>query len=153
MIRIILLAMVTILVSGHLVAQEKAQGKTEKTKMQFWAALGSETPIYDFTKNKHPGGIRLEFMIVNDGPNKADPHEEKALLLVDGKANKEMDWIMNNGLFEADPELAPGEIRKMTRSFGKGVIEPGIHKLIWKGPFFESPEFTIRIIGPRKEDS
>ena len=152
MARLILLAAIAVLIPGNSGAQEKTQGKAEKPKMQFWAAIGSQTPIYDLTQNKDPDGLRLEFMIVNDGPNKADPHEEKADLLVDGKVSKEAFWIMNNGLFEADPALAPGEVRRTTRTLGNVLAEPGIHKLVWKNKFFESPEFTIRILGPRKKD-
>jgi hypothetical protein len=87
-------------------------------------------------------------MVFNDGKIGGDPHYKESELLVNGQPMEAFFNIIRNGIGPASFQqaLKPGQSLHLTKTFTNNFTKCGIYKLVWKNPYFESPELTIRVV-------
>jgi hypothetical protein len=91
--------------------------------------------------------LAVSFTVTNTGTATVDPDINSSQLLVNGKIPDHWDMTIANGL--RSPEfwaLPPGQTLYFNYQLGPVYFaKPGVYKVRWKGPHFETPEITFRV--------
>jgi hypothetical protein len=92
--------------------------------------------------------LNVSFTVTNAGATTVDPEINSTQLFVNGEIPDRWDMTIGNGL--RSPEfwaLAPGHTLYFGYQLGPAYFaKPGFYKVRWKGPHFETPEITFRVV-------
>ena len=97
---------------------------------------------------KETDKLNMDFTVTNRGTATADPDITSTQLVVNGEAQGGWTMVMANGprtsQFEA---LPPGQTLWFGYQLGPAYFgKPGVYKVRWKGPNYETPEITFRVL-------
>jgi hypothetical protein len=92
--------------------------------------------------------LNVNFTVTNAGAATVDPDIRSTQLLVNGAVQEGWLMVMANGprtsQFEA---LPPGQTLRFGAQLGSRYFaKPGVYKVRWKGPNYETPEITFRVV-------
>lgn len=133
----------------HAAAPPVKEGGKGSDGKKLWAALSVSRPILDHDViGERP--FMIFFGLVNDGDQPIDPDLDASQLLINGKNLKNWTLIIHNGPKDGRwKALPPGGHLSFGIAMGNHFQDPGIHRMVWKGRGFQSPEIEFRIM-PRK---
>ncbi|WP_406693886.1 hypothetical protein V5E97_22890 [Singulisphaera sp. Ch08] len=116
----------------------------DRWRGKVWAALSVNPPI---VRQGETAGLNLEFTLVNDSQQRLAPRIFDSRIVVNGTEVAESPLL--RGRLPRIDALAPGEELHFTVPFGRRFEEPGVYRVVWKGPGFRSPEMVIRVLPKR----
>jgi hypothetical protein len=92
--------------------------------------------------------LEVYFKVTNAGTATVDPEITSSKLFINGEIPDHWAMTIANGLrnawFEA---LPPGQTLQFNYQLGPAYfVKPGVYKVRWKGPHFETPEITFRVV-------
>jgi len=92
--------------------------------------------------------LMVSFTVTNAGAAAVDPETDSSQLFVNGEMPGGWPMSIANGL--RDPTmypLQPGKTLQFSKQLGPAYFaKPGVYKVRWTAPHFESPEITFRVV-------
>lgn len=133
-----------ILVAVCTLGQNDASGQANP-QIKLWAAIGVPKPVFQLAEAEK---MTLSFVVVNDGQAVVDPDVESSHLFINGAEPQDWNFIIHNGLRGANfKALPPGQTLEFAYQLGpRYFAAPAIYSVRWKGPNFNSPEITFRVM-------
>jgi hypothetical protein len=123
----------------------------KEENIKLWAAVSVSQPVVNWDADAAPP-FMIHFGLVNDGDKPVNPAVESSQLLINGKALKDWEFIVSNGLrAQGWNLLPPGESLLFGYNMGRYFQDPGVYKVAWKGAGFQAPDVVFRVM-PRKKD-
>ena len=109
-----------------------------------WAALAVNHAAF---RRGEAEGLYVEFTLVNDGRATIDPKVGESRIVVDDVELADSALILGNGPRDARfAALPPGGHVRCGCALGDHFREPGVHRVSWRGPNFQSPEVVVRVL-------
>jgi len=92
--------------------------------------------------------LNVSFTVTNAGTTTVDPDINSSQLFVNGEIPDRWDITIGNGLRSPDfRALPPGQTLYFNYQLGPAYFsKPGVYKVRWKSPLFETPEITFRVV-------
>jgi hypothetical protein len=97
---------------------------------------------------KETAKLSVDFTLTNTGPATVDPDITSSQLFVNGEVPGDWAFTIANGPRSLEfKALPPGQTLQFTYLLGPTYFaKPGVYKVRWKGPHFETPEITFRVV-------
>jgi hypothetical protein len=91
--------------------------------------------------------LEVYFQVTNAGSTTVDPEITSTKLFVNGEIPQRWGMTISNGLRNAWFDALPaGQTLQFNYQLGPAYfVKPGVYKVRWKGPHFETPEITFRV--------
>jgi hypothetical protein len=125
-------------------AAEPPKKGAAKGERKLWAAISINQPIFE---QGQLDKLQLYVGVVNDGDRPVDPKLESSQLFVNGKALKDWQYTMSNGIRDNRfNRLPPGDYLCPAPGIGRYFKTPGIYKVILKGDGYASNEIVFRVL-------
>jgi hypothetical protein len=98
-----------------------------------------------------PADVQIEFLLINDSDSPVDVKAGSWKIVIDGVELQESDWIFENGPMPAGgwTTLEAGQHYEFGKALptSKYFLEPGEHKVSWRGDGFRSSTIAVRVSG------
>jgi archaellum component FlaG (FlaF/FlaG flagellin family) len=92
--------------------------------------------------------LNVSFTVTNSGTAAVDVDTGSSQLFINGEAQKEWATTIVNGAGASYFRPLPaGQTLLFTYQLGPRYFsKPGVYKIRWKGPYYETPEITFRVV-------
>jgi len=119
-------------------------------KPKLWAGISIPQPVY-VQRGGATKRVHISFSVVNDGKQPVRPQLSESKLIINGEELKEWEFIVMNGLSDDRYDLLPaGDYLHFLRDLSRYVNTPGIYRVTWKGPDFQSNELVFRVLPDKR---
>jgi len=92
--------------------------------------------------------LMVSFTVTNEGTAAVDPDINSSQLFVNGAVPEGWVNTIGNGIRSPEFKALPtGQTLQFSYQLGPAYFaKPGVYKVRWKGPHFETPEITFRVV-------